>query len=144
MCAYNRFEGKPCCGSSELENSILRDEFGFKGYVVSDCGAISDFYREGGHGVPDTPEEAAAMAFISGTDLNCGQTSQYLKGAYDQGLITEQEIDRSVKRLMLASLKLGMFDPEDMVPYSTFRTVWFVRRRITRRPLKQPGNQSSC
>ncbi len=118
MCAYNRFEGKPCCGSSELENSILRDEFGFAGYVVSDCGAISDFYREGGHGAANSREEAAAMAFINGTDLNCGKTSQYLKGAVEQGLITEQEIDRSVKRLMMARLKLGMFDPESDVPYS--------------------------
>ncbi len=118
MCAYNRFEGKPCCGSSELENSILRDEFGFKGYVVSDCGAIADFYRNGGHGVAGTPEEAAAMAFINGTDLNCGQTSQYLRGAFDQGLITEPEIDIAVKRLALARLRLGMFDPPDMVPFA--------------------------
>ncbi|HYW94258.1 MAG TPA: glycoside hydrolase family 3 C-terminal domain-containing protein [Bacteroidales bacterium] len=118
MCAYNRFEGKPCCGSSELENSILRDEFGFDGYVVSDCGAISDFYKEGGHNVAGTREEAAAMAFINGTDLNCGKTSQYLKGAFEQGLITEQEIDISVKRLVLARLKLGMFDPQEDVPFA--------------------------
>ncbi len=118
MCAYNRFEGKPCCGSSELENSILRDEFGFKGYVVSDCGAISDFYRKGAHDVVGTPEEAAAMAFMNGTDLNCGQTSQYLKGAYDKGLIKEQDINLSVKRLMLARLKLGMFDDDSLVAYA--------------------------
>lgn len=117
MCAYNRYMGVPCCGSSSLQNEILREEMGFDGYIVSDCGAISNIYRT--HKYVETAEEAAAMAVINGTDLNCGNTSQYLAGAVQKGFITEEEIDIAVKRLMLARMKLGMFDPPEMVPYTS-------------------------
>lgn len=118
MCAYNRFRDEACCGSNLLLQSILRDNWGFKGYVVSDCWAIHDFYRENGHNLNETAEEAAALAFKAGTDLNCGATSPYLLGAVEQGLISEEEIDIALKRLFEARIKLGMFDPPHKVPYT--------------------------
>ncbi len=118
MCAYNRFRDEACCGSNLLLQSILRDNWKFNGYVVSDCWALHDFYRENGHHLNETPEEAAALAFKTGTDLNCGSTSPFLLGAVEQGLITEEEIDIALKRLFKARVKLGMFDPSDEVPYS--------------------------
>ncbi len=116
MCAYNRFRGEACCGSDFLLNKILRDDWGFEGYVVSDCGAIWDFYT--GHKVVKTAPEAAALGVISGTDLNCGSTYPALKEAVEKGLISEAEIDRAVKRLFLARMRLGMFDPPEMVKYA--------------------------
>ncbi len=116
MCAYNRYMGETCCGSDRLGNKILRDEWGFDGYVVSDCGAIRDFWKY--HKVVETRPEAAALAVKSGTDLNCGSEYQQLVEAVEKGLITEEEIDVSLKRLFTARFKLGMFDPEDMVPYA--------------------------
>jgi beta-glucosidase len=116
MCAYNRYMGEACCGSSTLLMDILRNELGFQGYVVSDCGAIRDFYT--GHGVADSAADAAALGVRSGTDLNCGRTYPALIQAVEQGFISEEEIDISVKRLMLARMKLGMFDPDEMVPWS--------------------------
>ena len=116
MCAYNRYDGEPCCGSNALLNGILRTEWGFDGYIVSDCGAISDIFR--GHKVVSTPAEAAALAVRSGTDLECSNVYRSLKDAVSKNLITEQEIDVAVKRLFTARFKLGMFDPPEMVGYS--------------------------
>ncbi|MCP4313899.1 MAG: glucan 1,4-alpha-glucosidase [Bacteroidetes bacterium] len=116
MCAYNRYMGEPCCGSIPLQEELLRGELGFEGYIVSDCGAISDFHT--GHNVVETSEQAAAMGVLSGTDLNCGQQYPSLVKAVEQGLIMESEVDVVVKRLMLARMKLGMFDPDEMVPWS--------------------------
>jgi beta-glucosidase len=116
MCAYNRFRGKPCCGSDELLQKILREEWGFSGYVVSDCWAIKDIYE--GHKTVGTGPEAAAVALRSGTDLNCGDTYGCLVKAVDQGLISEAEIDLSLKRLLRARFMLGMFDPPERVPYA--------------------------
>ena len=121
MCAYNRFRDEACCGSNLLLQSILRDNWKFNGYVVSDCWALHDFYRENGHHLNETPEEAAALAFKTGTDLNCGSTSPFLLGAVEQGLITEEEIDIALNRLFTARVKLGMFDPADEIPYSDIR-----------------------
>ncbi len=118
MCAYNRYMGEPCCGSAPLEEELLRGELGFQGYVVSDCGAISDFYR--GHHVVNNREEAAALGVLSGTDLNCGDRYEGLVTAVSRGLIAEEEIDVAVTRLMLARMKLGMFDPDEMVPWSDY------------------------
>ncbi len=117
MCAYNRYMGEPCCGSIPLEEELLRGELGFEGYIVSDCGAISDFHS--GHKVVRTSEEAAAKGVLSGTDLNCGEEYPSLVKAVEQGIILESEIDVVVKRLMLARMKLGMFDPDEMVPWSS-------------------------
>jgi len=116
MCAYNRFRGLPCCGSSELLLKILRDEWKFDGYVVSDCWAIKDFYTT--HKVVKGAPEAAAMALLAGTDLNCGVTYDSLGIAVGRGLVSEELVDRSVKRLFRARFKLGMFDPPDRVPYA--------------------------
>ncbi len=117
MCAYNRYMGDPCCGSSGLLKDILRHKWDFKGYVVSDCEAIRDIFSN--HKVVDTAPEAAALAVKSGTDLNCGSVyDTALVEAVKLGLITEDEIDISLKRLFTARFKLGMFDPPEIVPYA--------------------------
>jgi beta-glucosidase len=117
MCAYNRFRGFPCCGSDELLQKILRDEWGFNGYVVSDCWAIMDFYNT--HKIVKTAPEAAAMALKAGTDLNCGETYDSLGVAVRNGLVREELVDRAVKRLFSARFQLGMFDPPERVPYAS-------------------------
>lgn len=116
MGAYNRTNGEPCCASPTLLQKILREEWGFEGYVVSDCGAIDDIHKH--HKVTSTPEESAALAVNSGCDLNCGRTFESLVNAVKQGLISEEAIDRAVKRLFRARFKLGMFDPPEKVPYA--------------------------
>jgi beta-glucosidase len=116
MGAYNRFRDYPCCANPILFN-ILRNEWGFKGYVVSDCWAISDFWQYNGFAKDAT--EAAADAIKAGTDLECGVDYKNLKAAVDRGLITGDDIDRAVKRVFTARFKLGMFDPEEMVPYAS-------------------------
>ncbi|MEA3407111.1 MAG: glycoside hydrolase family 3 C-terminal domain-containing protein [Chloroflexota bacterium] len=116
MGAYNRTNGEPCCASPTLLGDILRDEWGFDGYVVSDCGAIRDIHE--GHQVVDTPEEAAALAVKEGCDLNCGEVYAFLLEALEQGLIDEETIDRSLQRLFRARFRLGMFDPPEMVDYA--------------------------
>jgi beta-glucosidase len=116
MCAYNRLNGQPCCGTDGLFNDLLRNSWGFKGFIVSDCEAITDIYAN--HKVVATPEEAAALAVKSGTDLECGKVYLSLKKAVEQKLITEAEIDVAVKRLFTARFKLGMFDPPEMVKYA--------------------------
>lgn len=118
MCAYQRFKGIPCCGNQFLEN-VLRNNWNFKGYIVSDCWAIMDFYDPKAHHITNSPEEAAAMAVKAGTDLNCGVTyANNLLDAVKKGLVSENEINTSVKRLVLARMKLGQFDPESEVPFS--------------------------
>ncbi len=116
MCAYNRYMGDPCCGSNTILTDILRNELGFEGYIVSDCWAIHDFFE--GHMVSEAADDASALAVKSGTDLNCGNSYPALVEAVTKGLISEEEIDVSVKRLMMARMKLGMFDPDEMVPWS--------------------------
>ncbi len=117
MCAYQSFRGAPCCGNKFLEE-MLRKQWGFSGYIVSDCGAVNDFYAPAAHHVVATPEEAAAMAIKAGTDVNCGKVYPHLADAVKQGLISESDLDVSVRRVLLARMKLGQFDPEDSVPYS--------------------------
>ena len=119
MGAYNRTNGEPCCGSPKLLQQILRDEWGFDGYVVSDCWAIMDFHT--GHKITKTEQESGAMALQNGCDLNCGSLYRELLGAVDQGLITEADVDRAVTRLFTARMKLGMFDPPSKVPYSKIK-----------------------
>ena len=124
MCAYNRFEGDPCCGSDQLLMHILREEWGYEGIVVSDCGAINDFYKEkGGHKTHPDAASASADAVLSGTDLECGGSYKSLKESVEKGLIKEEDIDVSVKRLLKARFELGeMDDLEDVswskIPYS--------------------------
>ncbi|MGE5099614.1 MAG: glycoside hydrolase family 3 C-terminal domain-containing protein [Deltaproteobacteria bacterium] len=116
MCAYNRIDGKPACGSDMLLKNILRGEWQFPGYVVSDCGAIDDMYLR--HKVVQTAAEAAALGVKTGTDLDCGRVYPNLVDAVKQGLITEAQIDTSVTRLFLARFKLGMFDAPEHVPWA--------------------------
>ncbi len=116
MCAYNRVDGKAACGSDMLLKEILRGEWGFPGYVVSDCGAIDDMYLR--HKVVQTAPEAAALGVKTGTDLDCGRVYPSLVEAVKQGLITEHEIDTSVERLFLARFKLGMFDSPERVRWA--------------------------
>ena len=116
MGAYNRVNGEPACGSYELLIKILREEWGFEGHVVSDCGAIRDFYTD--HKVVETPAQAAALAVNNGCDLNCGRVFEHLLDAVNQGLLSEEAVDRAVKRLLRARFKLGMFDPEELVPFN--------------------------
>ncbi|NJN53774.1 MAG: hypothetical protein HC804_02835 [Anaerolineae bacterium] len=116
MGAYNRTNGEACCASHTLLQKILREEWGFEGYVVSDCWAIYDIYAH--HKIVDTAEEAAALAVENGCDLNCGLTYPALLGAIAQGLIAESTIDLALKRLFTARFRLGMFDPPEQVPYA--------------------------
>jgi len=115
MGAYNMFRDYPCCANPILYG-ILRNEWGFKGYIVSDCWAISDFYKFT-HFAKDA-DEAAAQAVKAGTDLECGVDYKNLVEAVNRGLLTEADIDVAVKRIFTARLKLGMFDPDEMVPYA--------------------------
>lgn len=116
MGAYNRVNGEPACAHQELLVQILREEWGFAGHVVSDCGAIEDIHKE--HRVTATPEESAALAVNNGCDLNCGRIFESLRKAVDQGLISEETIDQAVRRLLRTRFKLGMFDPPDRVPFN--------------------------
>lgn len=121
MCAYNRVDGQPACANPQLLTEILRKEWGFQGYVVSDCGAVGDIYLR--HKIAPGANEGVARAIKAGTDLSCGVEYTNLLPAVRAGLVTESEIDRSLKRLLMARFKLGMFDPPSMVrwariPYS--------------------------
>ena len=123
MCAYNRLDGKPCCGNDRLLTRILREEWGYKGLVVSDCWAISDFYSKVGHQTfPDDPESSAALAVRSGTDLECGNTYQWLVDAVESGKVSEEEIDTSVRRLLVARFRLGEMDSEETVCWNSIDT----------------------
>lgn len=116
MGAYNRVNGEACCASPNLLQYVLRREIGFKGYVVSDCGAILDIYKN--HQLVETPEEAAAKAVKAGCDLNCGITYESLFAALGNGLMRERDLDRALLNLFETRFRLGMFDPPEMVPYA--------------------------
>lgn len=118
MCAYNRFEGDPCCGSDRLLMQILRDEWGFDGIVLSDCGAIADFYRDYGHKTHPDAESASAAAVQSGTDLECGSSYEALVEAVKQGKIDEKAVDVAVKRLLTARFALGEMDEPEKVSWT--------------------------
>ena len=118
MCAYNRVNGVPACASEWLLSTVLRDEWGFEGYVVSDCGAIIDIFQN--HKYVETGEEAAAIAVKAGCELNCGPVYlDALLNACNQGLISEEDITTAVERLFLARFKLGLFAEPGDVPYSS-------------------------
>jgi beta-glucosidase len=118
MGAYNRVNGEPCCGSKTLLQDILYGEFGFKGYVVSDCGAIRDFHT--GHKVTATEPESVALAVNNGCQLNCGKAYHWLGEAVARGLVSEKTITDAVIKLFEARFRLGMFDEEcefNSIPY---------------------------
>jgi beta-glucosidase len=116
MGAYNRTNGEACCGSQTLLARILREEWGFRGHVVSDCWAIRDFHES--HGLTKDIEESAALAINAGCDLNCGCAYHGLLGAVDRGLVRDEVVRQSARRLMATRFRLGMFDPEDLVPWA--------------------------
>jgi len=121
MCAYNRVDGLPACANPPLLENILRKEWGFPGYVVSDCGAVGDIYQ--GHKTAKNAAEGVAMAVKAGTDLDCGLEYENVVPAVRQGLLAEKDVDTALRRLLRARFKLGMFDPPEMVrwaqiPYS--------------------------
>jgi beta-glucosidase len=116
MCAYNRVAGLPACANPRLLKDILRTQWGFSGYVVSDCGAVGDIYLS--HKTAPTAAEGVALALKAGTDLNCGTEYENLLPAVRQGLAAETDLDRALRRLFLARFRLGMFDPPDMVKYA--------------------------
>lgn len=122
MCAYNRVDGDPCCGSDRLLNQILRKEWGFTGVVTSDCGAVTDFYRPGHHETHPDASTASAAALLSGTDVECGSIyAAGLKKAIENGIMDVETVDQSVLRLLQARFELGEMDdvtPWDTIPYS--------------------------
>jgi beta-glucosidase len=120
MGAYNRVYGEPACASRRLLVETLRRDWGFKGHVVSDCGAIDDFHQQ--HGVTKNAAESAALAVRMGCDLNCGCTYNDLQVAVHEKLVSEAEIDTSLRRLLATKFRLGLFDPPERVPYASLPT----------------------
>ena len=118
MCAYQRLDGDPCCGNNRLLQQILRNEWGFKGLVVSDCGAIGDFWQEGRHGVSKDQAAAAAKAVIAGTDVECGAHYNSLEEAVERGDISEEQINMSVLRLLKGRFDLGEMDDDALVSWT--------------------------
>ncbi len=116
MCAYNRTNGEACCGSSLLLQDILRDQWQFEGYITSDCWALRDFHE--GHLITGSEVESAALALKSGVNLNCGDIYPYLIQAVEQGLVAEEEINRSLSVLLRTRFKLGLFDPAEGNPHT--------------------------
>ncbi len=119
MCAYHRLDDEPCCGNTRLLQKILRDQWGFKHVVVSDCGAVGDFYTS--HKVSSTPVHAAAKAVLAGTDVECqwmGHNYKRLPEAVKRGLISEKEIDERLLRVLIGRFELGEMDPDSLVPWS--------------------------
>jgi len=116
MCAYNAVDGVPACASTMLLQDVLHGKWGFQGFVVSDCGAVSDIFR--GHKYKPSMAEASAAAVKAGTDLTCGTEYRSLVDAVKAGQITEAEIDQALARLFVARFRLGMFDPPERVPYA--------------------------
>ena len=118
MCAYQRLDGQACCGSDRLLQQILRDQWDFDGVVVSDCGAINDFYLPKRHGVAADAPAAAPHGVRSGTDVECGAIYKNLPEAIKRGDLTEADIDRNVLRLLEARLSLGDFEPDSLVEWT--------------------------
>lgn len=119
MCAYNRFRDQPCCGSSYLLTDILRNRWKFNGFIVTDCGAVDDFFKANTHQVVKSAAEACAMAIKAGVDLECGDIFNALDKAVEQKLVTEGDLDVAIKRLFTARFKLGMFDKASSNPFAS-------------------------
>ena len=117
MCAYQRIDGQPCCSQTRYEQQILRDEWGFDGLIVTDCGAIRDFLPQW-HNTARDPQQAAAQAVRAGSDVECGSVYKQLPDAVKRGDVTEADIDRSLRRLLVARFELGDFDPDELNPWT--------------------------
>lgn len=118
MCAYNAIDGKPACASDLLLKRVLRSDWHFQGFVTSDCGAVDDFFEKNAHATSPDAAHAAATAVLSGTDTNCGSTYKALPTAVKQGLLQESDLDRTLERLFVARIRLGLFDAPETVPYN--------------------------
>ena len=117
MCAYQRIDGQPCCSQTRYEQQILRDEWGFDGIITSDCGAIRDFLPRW-HNTAKDGAEASAQAILAGTDVECGSEYKNLPAAVKRGDIKEADLDRSLRRLLIARFELGDFDNDDLNPWT--------------------------
>ena len=124
MCAYNRFEGEPCCSSKKLLTQILRNEWGFDKIIVSDCWAIRDFTSDWAHHTHPSKAHASADAVISGTDLECGSEYKSLREAYDNGFITEKAIDAALLKLLEARYRLGEIDGATDTPWEGYDSTY--------------------
>ena len=118
MCAYNRFEGVPCCTSDRLLINILRDKWDYDGIVLTDCDAINNFYNRGQHETHKDPLSASVDAVLNGTDLECGKVFMVLTEALQKGLIQEATLDGHLRKTLMGRFELGMFDPADQIPWA--------------------------
>ncbi len=119
MCAYQRFEGKPCCSSDRLLIDILRNKWGYDGLVVTDCDAINNFYNKGQHETHDGPLSASVDAVLNGTDLECGKVFMTLAEGLKKGMIKESDLDQHLRKTLTGRFELGMFDPAENLPWTT-------------------------
>ena len=119
MCAYQRFEGKPCCTSDRLLIDILRNKWGYDGLVVTDCDAINNFYNRGQHETHKDPLSASVDAVLNGTDLECGKVFMSLTEGLQKGLIEESVLDQHLRKTLMGRFELGMFDPAERLPWAT-------------------------
>lgn len=118
MCAYQRFEGKPCCTSDRLLIDILRNKWGYDGIVLTDCDAINNFYNKGQHETHSDPLSASVDAVLNGTDLECGKVFMSLTEGLRKGYIKEADLDGHLRKTLLGRFELGMFDPAEMLPWA--------------------------
>ena len=118
MCAYQRFEGKPCCTSDRLLIDILRNKWGYDGLVVTDCDAINNFYTKGQHETHKDGLSASIDAILNGTDLECGKVMMSLEEGLKKGLIKETDLDQHLRKTLMGRFELGMFDPADRLPWA--------------------------
>ena len=118
MCAYQRFEGKPCCTSDRLLIDILRNKWGYDGLVVTDCDAINNFFNRGQHETHKDPLSASVDAVLNGTDLECGKVFMNLTEGLQKGLIKESDLDGHLRKTLMGRFELGMFDPAEKLPWA--------------------------
>ena len=118
MCAYQRFEGKPCCASDRLLIDILRNKWGYDAIVLTDCDAINNFFNRGQHETHKDPLSATVDAVLNGTDLECGKVMMNLTDGLKQNLIKESDLDQHLRKTLMGRFELGMFDPADMLPWA--------------------------
>ena len=118
MCAYQRFEGKPCCTSDRLLIDILRNKWGYDAIVLTDCDAINNFFNKGQHETHKDGLSASVDAVLNGTDLECGKVFMSLVEGLKKGLIKESDLDEHLRKTLMGRFELGMFDPADMLPWA--------------------------
>ena len=118
MCAYQRFEGKPCCTSDRLLIDILRNKWGYDAIVLTDCDAINNFFNRGQHETHKDGLSASVDAVLNGTDLECGKVFMSLTEGLKKGLIEESVLDQHLRKTLMGRFELGMFDPAEMLPWA--------------------------